>query len=291
MRSQSGEQTGFQRPIQIFSSVSQSGELRPDCNAIQPLGESPNTLDYRHGTHDTPPMIRQFSLALAMLLSTLALPTTPAHSATSQPTPLSGGARPVIEQFLARQTSGLPGQVVITLDTPLSGALPPCAAVEPFLPGGARLWGRVSVGVRCNQGQPWTRYVPAYIAVMGSYYVAARPIDAGHALLPADTTVHQGDLTTLPGSVIVNPVQLNGMMASNRIASGAPIRQELLRAIDLVRQGQMVKVVTQGAGFLVSTVGKAMTNSAAGQMVQVKMQGGQLLSGIVRPDGTVERPN
>lgn len=237
------------------------------------------------------PMNRQFALALAMLLSTLALQTTPTHSATSQPTPLSGSARPVIEQFLARQTSGLPGRVVITLDTPLSGALPPCAAVEPFLPGGARLWGRVSVGVRCNQDQPWTRYVPAYIAVMGSYYVAARPINAGHTLMSEDSAVRQGDLTTLPGSVIVNPGQLNGMVAANRIASEAPIRQELLRAVDLVRQGQTVKVVTQGAGFLVSTVGKAMTNSAVDTMVQVKIQGGQLLSGIVRPDGTVERPN
>ena len=236
-------------------------------------------------------MIWQFALASALPLATLALQTGPAHGAASQPAPLSGSARPVIEQFLVRQTAGLPGRVVITLDTPQSGALPPCAAVEPFLPGGARLWGRVSVGVRCSQDQPWTRYVPAYIAVMGSYLVAARPIPAGQTLVPGDGAVRQGDLTTLPGSVVLNPGQLNGMVAANRIASGAPIRQELLRAVDLVRQGQTVKVVTRGSGFLVSTVGKAMTNSAVDTTVQVKIQGGQLLSGIVRPDGTVERPN
>jgi flagella basal body P-ring formation protein FlgA len=149
----------------------------------------------------------------------------------------------------------------------------------------------VSVGVRCNQDQPWTRYVPAYIAVMGSYHVAARPINAGQALMPDDIAVRQGDLTTLPASVIDDPAQLNGVIASNRIASGAPLRRDLLRGVTVVKQGQTVKVVTQGAGFLVSTVGKAMTNSAAGKMVQVKIQGGQLLSGIVRPDGTIERPN
>ncbi|WP_305626707.1 flagellar basal body P-ring formation chaperone FlgA [Rhodoferax sp.] len=235
-------------------------------------------------------MIWQFALALAVLLVTLAQ-TTPVHGAVSQPTPLSGNARPVIEQFLLRQTAGLPGRVVITLNTPQSGALPPCAAVEPFLPGGARLWGRVSVGVRCSQDQPWTRYVPAYIAVMGSYRVAARPISAGQAVMPEDSTERQGDLTTLPGSVVRHAAQLHGMVAVNGMASGAPVRQELLRAVDLVRQGQTVKVVTQGAGFLVSSVGKAMTDSAVGETVQVKMQGGQLLSGTVRPDGTVERPN
>lgn len=223
-----------------------------------------------------------------MVLATLAAP---ARSATSHPAPLSGSARPVIERFLLSQTAGLPGKVGISIDTPMSGALPPCEALEPFLPSGARLWGRVSVGVRCNASQPWARYVPGYIAVVGTYYVAAHQINSGQALTPTDAEVREGDLTTLPGSVIVDPAQLNGVIASNRIASGAPIRRESLRAVTVVQQGQTVKVVTQGAGFVVSTEGKAMTHAAAGAMLQVKMQGGQLLSGIVRPDGMVERPN
>lgn len=228
------------------------------------------------------------AVALPMVLATMTT-STPARSAT--PAPLSGSARPAIERFLLGQTAGLPGKVTISIDTPLSGALPPCEALEPFLPNGARLWGRVSVGVRCNASQPWTRYMPAYIAVVGTYYVAARTIDAGQALTPADAAMREGDLTTLPVSVIVDPAQLNGVIASNRIASGAPIRRELLRGVAVVQQGQNVKLVTQGAGFVISTEGKAMTNAAVGAIVQVKMQGGQLLSGIVRPDGTVERPN
>lgn len=236
-------------------------------------------------------LTRQLALALSMVLAPLVALTTPARSATSQPAPLSGSAHPVIERFLLSQTAGLLGKVGITINTPISGALPPCEALEPFLPSGARLWGRVSVGVRCNTNQPWTRYVPAYIAVVGTYYVAARPINAGQALTLADTTVREGDLTTLPGSVIVDPAQLNGVIASNRIASGAPLRRELLRAVALVQQGQTVKVITRGAGFVVSADGKAMTNAAVGAIVQVKMQGGQLLSGVVRPDGMVERPN
>lgn len=236
-------------------------------------------------------LIRQVALALPMVLATLAALTMPARSATSQPAPLSGSARPAIEHFLLSQTAGLPGKVGISIDTPMSGALPPCEAPETFLPSGARLWGHVSVGVRCNTNQPWTRYVPAYIAVVGTYYVAARPINAGQALTLADAAVREGDLTTLPSSVIVDPAQLNGVIASNRIASGAPLRRELLRAVAVVQQGQTIKVVTQGAGFVVSTEGKAMTNAAVGAIVQVKMQGGQLLSGVVRQDGIVERSN
>lgn len=235
--------------------------------------------------------LKHIALALPVALAIMAALATPARSATPQPAPLSGSARPAIERFLLSQAAGLPGKVAITIDTPMSGALPPCEALEPFLPSGARLWGRVSVGVRCNAAQPWTRYVPAYISVVANYYVAARPIDAGQALTLNDALVREGDLTTLPGSVIINPAQLNGVVALNRIASGAPLRRELLRGVAVVQQGQTIKMVAQGVGFVVSTEGKAMTDAAAGAIVQVKIQGGQLLSGVVRPDGTVERPH
>jgi flagella basal body P-ring formation protein FlgA len=225
------------------------------------------------------------------LLVSLALMAMPAYSARQVPAALAGSARPVIERFLAEQTAGLPGKVGITLHTPLSGALPPCEHLEPFLPGRARLWGRVSVGVRCLSGQPWTRYVQAYIAVVSSYHVAARDISAGQTLTPSDTELREGDLTALPGSVVVNPAELVGRTAFNSIASGAPIRRELLRGVMIVQQGQNIKVVSGGAGFVVSAEGKAMTDAPLGAVVQVKMRGGQMLSGVVRPNGVVERSN
>lgn len=215
--------------------------------------------------------------------------TTPARCQGRLPAPLAGSARPVIEQFLINQTVGLPGKVIVTIDTPMSGALPPCETLEPFLPPRARLGGRVSVGVRCLSGQPWTRYVPAYIALIGSYQVAARAISAGTALGPADIAVREGDLMALPASVVTDPSQLLGMTVVNAIAADAPIRRELLRGVLTVRQGQNIKVLSRGVGFEVSAEGKAMSDAALGAVVQVKMEGGKLLSGIVRPNGIVER--
>jgi flagellar basal body P-ring formation protein FlgA len=205
--------------------------------------------------------------------------------------PLSGSAGQVIEQFLVGQTAGLPGKVGITVDTPRLGALPPCEAPEAFLPPGVRPWGRIAVGVRCNESPPWTRFVAAHVALEASYYVAARPIAAGQTVTPADVAIRLGDLSALPASVVVDPAQLSGVVASNRIASGAPIRRELLRGVVLVQQGQSIKLVKRGAGFVASAEGKAMTDAAAGAVIQVKIQGGQLLSGVVQPDGSVERNN
>ncbi len=223
-----------------------------------------------------------------MLLVLAAVPL-PNQAAGQVPAPLTGPARPAIERLLASRTEGLPGKVEITILTPLSGALPPCEEPEAFLPAHAKAWGRVSVGVRCNSERPWVRYVPAHVAVMGRYHVAARDIGAGQNLTPADTRVQEGDLTALPASVISESSQLAGMTALNSIASGAPLRRELLRGMMIIQQGQNIKVVSRGSGFVVSSEGKALTDAAFGAVIQVRMRGGQLLSGRVGANGVVER--
>ncbi len=222
------------------------------------------------------------SAASASLLSIAAL-------ANPQPTTRSEEAHATIERFLLGQTADLPGTVVIRIDSVPLGLLPACETLEPFLPSGARLWGRASVGLRCTASQPWTRYVPVYIAVMGRYYVAARQIDFGEALTSADVAMREADLTNLPASVIVDAAQFEGMSAANRIALGTPIRKELLRGSILVQQGQNVKVISRGSGFVISTEGKALTNAALGAIIQVKTQGGQLIRGKVAASGIIER--
>lgn len=227
--------------------------------------------------------------ALWLLMSSLAvLPA--AAAATARPTtPSLNPAYSALEQFVLDRATGLPGMVGVRFDKAMLQALPACAAFEPFLPARARLWGRVSIGVRCNAAQPWVRYVSAHVSVTGVHYVAARQISVGQSLTLADVQAREGDLTALPAGVIVDAAQAIDMVASNRIASGAPLRREFLRALVIIQQGQMVKVLTQGAGFMVSTEGQAMTQAAAGALLQVKTQGGMIVSGIVQSDGTVER--
>ncbi len=229
------------------------------------------------------------------MLTWLVLGPMPAASAgtaeSREPKLFSEHARAVIDVYLRQQTAGLPGKTVLTIEMPKSGDLPPCDAIEAFLPSGVRPWGRFSVGVRCTAGRMWTRYVTVNVSVLGSYYAAARLIRAGEAITAVDVEAREGDLTSLPASVVVDSAQINGAIALNQIASGAPLRRELLRAAVVVQQGQVIKMITQGRGFTVSTEGKAMTSAAIGAVVQVKLEGGQLVSGTVRADGLVEKGN
>ena len=67
-----------------------------------------------------------------------------------------------IEDFLYNNTGTLSGQVIVNvgqIDKHL--ALPQCPHLEPFVPTGGRLWGKTSIGVRCDsQVAKWTIYVP-----------------------------------------------------------------------------------------------------------------------------------
>ncbi len=240
------------------------------------------------------PCSRLLLIVLAALPTLPTLPTLLAGlaglgtAASFAATPLTGPARSVIEKFLLVQTAGLPGKVTISVSAPSSGPLPLCDTLEPFLPQGAAAWGRVSVGLRCRAERPWTRFVAAHVTVVGSYFVAARAIDVGQALHAGDVTERTGDLTGLPRSVITHAAELNGVVATNRIAPGAPLRRELLRGVIVIQQGQTVRLIVQGPGFVVSTEGKAMTRAAIGQAVQVKTQEGRLVSGVAGEDGQVK---
>ena len=192
------------------------------------------------------------------------------------------------ERYVRLQTRGSPGQVRITMGQLDISRLPPCAAHEAFSPPGTRLSGKTHVGVRCLGPNVWSVLVPVYIAITGNYITTSRPVVAGQQLTSNDLSVVSGDLATLPTGVVTEVESAVGKTLRNSLGAGQPLRSDQLLAPLVIRQGQTVRVISQGNGFAVSAEGKALNNAATGQMTQVRLQSGQTLSGIARDDGSVE---
>ncbi|KVG25160.1 flagellar basal body P-ring formation chaperone FlgA [Burkholderia diffusa] len=220
----------------------------------------------------------------------------PAQAATaSQPATPPGQQDPdtirrTALAFLQQQVAGLPGKTTATVAAAFPRGLAACTTLEPFLPTGARLWGRTTVGVRCAGARPWTVYLQAKVAVQATYYVAARQIAPGEPLTAADLVARDGDLTVLPLAVITDPAQAVGATALARISAGLPLRQDMLKSAASVSAGQTVRVVAAGPGFTISAEGSALANAAPGQSVRVRMAAGQIVTAIVKDAGTVEIP-
>lgn len=199
------------------------------------------------------------------------------------------GIRKAVEQFARQQLAGQPGQVSLEVGAVDPGLqLPRCQRIEAFLPPGARLWGQSTVGARCAAGANWTVYVPVTVRIQAPVVVAARPLAAGRTLGTEDVGLATQDITQLPPGTLTDPAQAVGQVLNVGLMPGYPLRQDMLRPPVVIRQGQTVKLVVQGGGFSVSAEGRALTNASAGQPVQVRTASGQTVSGIARPDGSVE---
>ena len=192
------------------------------------------------------------------------------------------------ERYVRLQTQGIPGKVQITMGLLDVSRLPPCSAHEAFSPQGSRLSGKSHVGVRCLGPNIWSVLVPVQISITGNYVTTSRPLAAGQAITVGDLTVLTGDLSTLPTGVVTDPMGAIGKTVRNSLGAGQPLRNDQLLAPLVIRQGQTVRVISQGTGFAVSAEGKAMNNAAAGQLTQIRMSSGQTVSGIARADGSVE---
>lgn len=198
--------------------------------------------------------------------------------------------RQAIEDFLRVQTKGLPGQVSYSVGNidPKNG-LAPCPAFEVSLPAGARVWGNTNVKVHCQGESSWNIFVPVKVRIVSDYLVTARPLALGQVITEADLAKNHGDLTSLPNGIVTEAAQAVGKSLAQSVAAGHPLRNDMLRQALVVQQGQGVKVLSKGPGFQVTGgEGKALNNAMDGQVVQVRMASGHVVSGIARAGGVVE---
>ncbi|MFA7269818.1 MAG: flagellar basal body P-ring formation chaperone FlgA [Sterolibacterium sp.] len=195
-----------------------------------------------------------------------------------------------IEDFLRVQTKGLPGQVSFIVGNidPQNG-LAPCPAFEVSMPVGARLWGNTNVKVHCQNENGWNIFVPVKVRIIGDYLITAHPLSQGQVIVETDLAKNRGDLASLPGGILTETSQAIGKTLAQSVASGHPLRSDMLRQAMVVQQGQGVKVLSKGPGFQVTGgEGRAMNNAMDGQVVQVRMANGHMVSGIARTGGVVE---
>jgi flagellar basal body P-ring formation protein FlgA len=220
------------------------------------------------------------SVAPLCLAATLAL-----CSFTARGSDVAERVRVMLDERLA----GTAGEIEVSVGEPDPRLkLAPCARMEPFVPSGARLIGRTSLGVRCMEGANWIVYVPVQVRLFLDAWVAARPIPRGVVIGAKDVRVDRVDVSALNGNAVLPDAPLIGRTALRPVAMGEPLRRDALRAPTVLQPGDAVQVVAIGTGFAAQTSGKALTAAADGQTAQVALAGGKVVSGVARVGGVVE---
>jgi len=189
--------------------------------------------------------------------------------------------------FVQQQTADIPGKVTYqaeNIDSRIS--LPACQKLEAFLPAGSQLIGKTSVGVRCNESNGWSIFVPVQIRISLDLLISARQLPLGHTLREEDLATQTTETTRTGG--ITNAKQVIGKVLRYGIAAGQVLREDMLRPPYSVTQGQTVRLAVQGNRFSIRSEGVAMNNAGEGQTVQIRTSSGRVISGIAGADGIVE---
>jgi flagella basal body P-ring formation protein FlgA len=228
--------------------------------------------------------------------SAILLPNAPAMAQAADPAATSRqdlvALGPIVEQFLTLQSSGSQNRITVEL-----GRLDPrlnlaaCVSPEPFLPKGSRPFGRTTVGIRCTAPVPWVVYMQVNIHTFGDYYLTANALAQGQVVGAQDLKIANGDLSMLPAGIVTSPTQAIGRTTSMAMRAGTPLRKDELRSQLVVRQGQTVKVVSNGPGFQITSEATASGNAVDGQMVQARTAAGQTVSGMAKQGGIIEINN
>jgi flagellar basal body P-ring formation protein FlgA len=129
--------------------------------------------------------------------------------------------------------------------------------------------GRVDVEVRQGDEVVAEVPVPLRLASSGLVVVARRPIEAGTLLGPADIAVERRPSSAIPRGGFADASEAVGKRARVALEAGRVLDHRSLESPPLVRRGDPVRIVIQRPGMVLSTVGRALENAAAGSVVRV----------------------
>lgn len=229
----------------------------------------------------SPALLHPGSIGRALVSATLACACTGAAAQSSAPEQL--------RLFLEKETAGVSGRVEVTVGATDSRLqLAPCRILQPFVPAGTRLWGRTTLGVRCIEGAVWQVFLPVNIRIHGQAPVTARALAAGDSISDADVRFEEVELTRFAPGAIADLGQVADKQLARSVAAGQPLTRDLLRARQVIAQGDNVKVLFSGPGFSVSTPARALSGAIEGQSVRVITETGKTLSGTARSGRVVE---
>jgi flagella basal body P-ring formation protein FlgA len=189
---------------------------------------------------------------------------------------LRGEVKRIISNYIARQTGeaaewrvtcAVSARYLAQLDAATSpaicsGGTPPWTGRQQFVLSFTTAEGPVRIPVYAD-------VAPAAVPVV----VAVQAIARGAVITAADVELQT--LESVPGATsrratLTSVEQLVGMEASQAIAAGDVIFTDKVQAPELVKRGELIKVVAQGGGIRVSTTARARQDGARGELVQLE---------------------
>ncbi len=143
-------------------------------------------------------------------------------------------------------------------------------ALDTFAPHGRKNTSRITVGVRCNDTDGWTLYVPVTLSLMKEIVVANRELPRGTILTSDDIKIEKRDVARLHRGYIEQSRQAVGKKLKRTLHAEAILTPGQLVIQHAVKKGNQVVIVAQIGSLQVRMNGKALANGAVGERIKVE---------------------
>lgn len=157
-----------------------------------------------------------------------------------------------------------------------------------FLAPGAKLQGKLTVGLRCKGPKPWTVYLPAHIKVFANVITTTQPLPRGSVISEADIISIRQELGQLSSGYFTKKEAVIGKVVRQNMPAGKAITPNRVKAPIIVRRGEKVSIIATVGALKVIGKGEALRNAAEGELVSVRnSRSKRIVQGIAVKSGTV----
>ncbi len=160
--------------------------------------------------------------------------------------------------------------------------------LEAFVPNGANLAARATVGVRCTDNGGWTIYVPVKIESDIAVLALTRAVTKGDIIKSGDVEVRTQRVAGVGNNFLSSAAELSGKRAKRALPAGTVLNPGMLEAELLIKRGQQVTVIATVAGIEVRTQAVAQSDGALMSRIRVKnVNSAKVIEGTVETDAMV----
>ncbi len=207
----------------------------------------------------------QFTLLLMLAIGTTA--TIAASSLQSHKT-----IKEAAKRYLESLNSNYGGNINITigrLDSRLR--LNQCTQkLTIFTPPGRQTTGKTTVGIRCEDGKPWTIYISAQVGILEKVVIASRNLSRGTHLTPDDLHLEERDITQLHRGYLTKISQAVDKTITRMVRQGTPLAPHKINAMNAVKRGANITILSTIGSIEVRVKGVALESGAVGERIKVK---------------------
>ncbi|HEX2583682.1 MAG TPA: flagellar basal body P-ring formation chaperone FlgA [Steroidobacteraceae bacterium] len=189
------------------------------------------------------------------------------------------------EQFV-RDTVAVKVGELRTKAEPLDSRLHLAACIgkpEIFLPSGANINARTTVGARCNvPGKQWTLYIGVTIETETPVLVLNHAVGRDAQLSATDVVLDVRRVPGLSSAYLTDVKQLTGYSTRQNISAGMVLTPAMLQPSILIRRGQQVTVTASTGGITVRAEAIALADGTANSRIRVRnLSTAKELEGVV----------